>query len=139
MNIFQRSVTCSYCGGEKFYEGPSGGMSTNILCANKDCRHWFNYSPVGVEDLKRIEPTVDEKVAAAKKAEVDAYNWRQKTWQEGVMLFQQGKNALSCVSPDPNNAGYRPRGDDIVRLAGWLDAMEDKHSKDLDNVKRRNK
>jgi hypothetical protein len=37
---------CTYCGGVDFYEGPSGGMSTNILCANDQCRHKFNCTPM---------------------------------------------------------------------------------------------
>jgi len=49
---------CTYCGGTKWYEGPSGGMSTNILCANPECRHWFNYHQaiMPMEDLHRVEP-----------------------------------------------------------------------------------
>lgn len=27
-----------------FYEGPSGGLSTNVECVN--CHHWFNITPV---------------------------------------------------------------------------------------------
>lgn len=34
--------TCPDCGGKGFYEGPSGGMSTNIFCMNRDCRSGFN-------------------------------------------------------------------------------------------------
>ena len=49
-------LKCTYCGGTKFFEGPSGGASTNILCANIECRHWFNDTPFGLEDLKRIKP-----------------------------------------------------------------------------------
>jgi hypothetical protein len=51
-------VKCTYCGGTKFFEGPSGGMSTNILCANDKCRHWFNWTPFinVLDDLKRVEP-----------------------------------------------------------------------------------
>ena len=31
---------CPDCGGKKFYNGPSGGMSQNIQCAK--CKHKFN-------------------------------------------------------------------------------------------------
>jgi len=50
-------MKCSYCGGIKFYEGPTGGMSRNLLCANPRCRHWFNYTPVidRLDDLHRVE------------------------------------------------------------------------------------
>lgn len=50
-------LTCTYCGGTKFYEGPSGGANTNIVCADPDCRHWFNDDPVhGLVDLHKVEP-----------------------------------------------------------------------------------
>lgn len=50
--------TCTYCDGTRFYEGPRGGMSVNILCANDKCRHWFNYHRgfIPMDDLHRIEP-----------------------------------------------------------------------------------
>ena len=52
---------CSYCGGTNFYEGPSGGVGTNILCANSECRHWFNWTPnERLDDLGRIEPDESE-------------------------------------------------------------------------------
>ena len=35
---------CPDCGGEGFFEGPSGGMSTNISCAT--CKHRFNVTPI---------------------------------------------------------------------------------------------
>lgn len=44
---------CPDCGtARKFYEGPSGGMSTNIQC---EAGHWFNVTPViGIaERIKR--------------------------------------------------------------------------------------
>lgn len=56
--------TCTYCQGTEWYIGPSGGLSTNILCSNKECRHWFNYTPVldQLDDLKRVEPAEERKV-----------------------------------------------------------------------------
>ena len=44
--VEQIELRCTYCGGTDFWEGPSGGMSTNILCANEACRHKFNYTPM---------------------------------------------------------------------------------------------
>lgn len=39
------SNTCPNCGSHKgFTEGPSGGMSTNIFCA--DCGQGFNITPM---------------------------------------------------------------------------------------------
>jgi len=32
------------CGCRNFYEGPSGGMATNISCA--DCGTWYNIAPM---------------------------------------------------------------------------------------------
>lgn len=41
---------CPDCGSEKFYEGPSGGMSINIKCAG--CGSWFNdMGPFGIERI----------------------------------------------------------------------------------------
>ena len=33
---------CPFCGGSQFIEGPSGGASTNIYCANEACDARFN-------------------------------------------------------------------------------------------------
>lgn len=48
------NFACSYCGGEDFYAGARGGISTNMLCANDKCRRKFNFTPMmnnRVEDL----------------------------------------------------------------------------------------
>jgi hypothetical protein len=39
-----QGVVCPGCGGERFYQGPRGGMSVNVKCAG--CGAAFNYSPV---------------------------------------------------------------------------------------------
>src|SRR5215475_12729377 len=36
--------TCPDCGDNEWFEGPSGGMSTNIKCAK--CGLWLNHTPV---------------------------------------------------------------------------------------------
>lgn len=43
---------CPDCGSTAgFYEGPSGGISTNVFCANRECRSGFNITPwVGTAD-----------------------------------------------------------------------------------------
>lgn len=41
--VLQRGE-CPFCGGREFYEGPQGGMSINIFCANPDCEAGFNVS-----------------------------------------------------------------------------------------------
>lgn len=38
---------CPDCHGHGFYEGPSGGMSTNIFCMNRACRAGFNVTSFG--------------------------------------------------------------------------------------------
>lgn len=38
---------CPNCGGHVWYEGPSGGMATNIKCAG--CGLWFNDTPFGLD------------------------------------------------------------------------------------------
>lgn len=38
---------CPACGSRKgFYQGPSGGMSMNIKCANDGCAARFNITPL---------------------------------------------------------------------------------------------
>lgn len=40
---------CYNCLSTKFYEGPSGGLSINIKCA--ECGLWYNYTPFGIDFL----------------------------------------------------------------------------------------
>lgn len=41
------SLVCLNCGSNQWYEGPSGGMATNIKCAG--CGLWFNNTPFGLD------------------------------------------------------------------------------------------
>ena len=47
-NLFKKkspepvAIACTECGSKDFYEGPSGGLCHNIMCANDDCKQWFN-------------------------------------------------------------------------------------------------
>jgi len=53
--LFLKNNGCPDCGSEKFMEGPSGGMATNIKCYG--CGHWFNMGlPLFIE---RIHITSD--------------------------------------------------------------------------------
>lgn len=52
----ETSLRCLYCDGTKFYEGPQGGAAMNVLCANAECRHWFNWVGTRLDDLHSIEP-----------------------------------------------------------------------------------
>jgi hypothetical protein len=52
---------CPDCGSKAgFYEGPSGGMSTNIFCANPKCRQGFNFTNMfgtgHAERIHKMEP-----------------------------------------------------------------------------------
>lgn len=49
-DIFHNQKVCPDCGVWDFHEGPSGGMSVNIYCAN--CESWFNeQGPFGLDRL----------------------------------------------------------------------------------------
>jgi DNA-directed RNA polymerase subunit RPC12/RpoP len=50
LNFFLKYKRCPDCGSKEFYEGPSGGMSTNIRCGG--CKHRFNMAlPICVERI----------------------------------------------------------------------------------------
>jgi hypothetical protein len=114
-------TTCTYCGGTKWYEGPSGGAATNILCANEKCRHWFNISPFGLDDLKRVEPTAEEKTKAQSDARAVADNARLKCYNEGRAFYQAGKSTRDCINI--LYGGYALAGDDALRMCGFIDAL----------------
>ncbi len=40
IELFSKYEACPDCGSDKFMEGPSGGMSTNVKCSG--CGHWYN-------------------------------------------------------------------------------------------------
>lgn len=115
-------MRCTYCGGGKFYEGPSGGLSTNVLCANPDCRHWFNHTPFGLDDLKRIEPTKQEKEHQAAEALRRYEEQRRLRMAEGRAAYMQGQ-AADTLRKDPAYAGTAERENNIDRLTGYLQAM----------------
>lgn len=52
-----QEVACLNCGSTKFYEGPSGGMATNLKCAG--CGLWWNDTPFGL-DFIGIKENIDE-------------------------------------------------------------------------------
>lgn len=118
-------IRCPYCGGDKFIEGPSGGMSINILCANKECRHWFNYHGgiMSMDDLKRVEPTEAEKEAEKRDHEQKKREDQAERFNSGMERYRQGSSAISMLV-NPNYA----RGADaenVERLLGFIDAMCD--------------
>jgi len=46
-HVWTSSGKCPECGSSDWYEGPSGGMSTNYMCANDDCEAKYNFTPFG--------------------------------------------------------------------------------------------
>ena len=123
--------TCTYCKGTDFFEGPTGGLSINILCANKSCRHWFNWTAVinELDDLHRVEPTDEEKAEATKSFEgtmnLGMPRMRVKIddiYEEGRTLYREGKSARGCLQEKPYD-GYGASQSNMIRLTGWLDAL----------------
>lgn len=113
---------CSYCGGTDFFEGPSGGVCVNIRCANEKCRHWFNFTPFGLEDLNRVDPTPHEEEMQHQDALQSEKSLRDRIFAEGQSMRAAGRPALDCLRSTKNNACgfYNAGGDDLVRLCGWL-------------------
>ena len=50
---------CVDCGCSDFLEGPSGGLATNVKCANDECGSEFNIMPMGqwAERIKHVSRT----------------------------------------------------------------------------------
>ncbi len=46
--------TCPDCKGHDFKEGPHGGLSVNIKCANPKCGSGFNVCPIN-KFIERID------------------------------------------------------------------------------------
>lgn len=118
------NVTCTYCGGTEFYSGPEGGLSTNILCANPNCRHWFNYSGgmLPLEDLNRIEPSDAQKIAERKTWEQDQAREKLSRILEGEAAFQNGRDPAE-LRKDAAYGNYAEAAPNVDRLVGYLRAM----------------
>lgn len=120
----ETQLKCTYCGGTKFFEGPSGGMSTNVLCANDKCRHWFNHTPFGMDDLNRVEPTKAEKETAE---EIRAREYREARlgrYNTGRQAFADGK-PLGSLRTSFSYGGYSEASDNIDRICGFIDALSE--------------
>jgi len=48
MHSLMKEGLCPFCRGDQFYEGPQGGLSTNIFCANEACKAGFNLPPLNI-------------------------------------------------------------------------------------------
>ena len=127
-------MNCTYCGGSKFYEGPSGGLSTNVLCVNPECRHWFNYTDVlnTMEDLNSVEPSDAEKEALWVQRKKEQDEWPARTTAEGRDIYLAGESALECAT-DHGAITYSS----VVRLCGFIDAMlkDFRQIKNLESLK----
>lgn len=133
-------LKCTYCGGTKFYAGPEGGMSQNILCANDECRHWFNHTPLPgmeLEDLHRVEPTVDEEA----KRRANEENWRQEQAAgrrtEGAIAYTEGKPISSIMHEyRPYDHVYEQWADDTktTKVFSETDANAYINARDMDRV-----
>jgi hypothetical protein len=44
-HILATTGRCPYCGSDRWSQGPTGGASTNIQCANPECEARFNIMP----------------------------------------------------------------------------------------------
>lgn len=115
---------CKYCGGTNFFEGPSGGLSINVRCANEACRHWFNWTPaIGeFEDLHRQDPTPQQIADQYKAYRTQEQSLRDRVFAEGRQMKIEGRPAIDCLKHTDNNACgfYKADGGDLVRLCGWL-------------------
>lgn len=120
------TMKCTYCKGTDFFEGPSGGMSVNLLCANPECRHWFNLVLDKLEDLDKIEPS-DEEKAAKREAEKDTINCgmprmlvpKSILYCEGIEIFRAGKSVGECYAKHSGQGAF-------MRFMGWMDAAFDR-------------
>lgn len=119
-------MKCTYCGGTKFFEGPSGGMSTNILCANPECRHWFNYHQgiLPMDDLHRIEPSEAEKAVKADQAGLKKDAEFAERIMTGVRFYKEGGVAALRQEQLAARSTYPPPGQ-IDELCGYMAAMHD--------------
>lgn len=115
-------MICPYCKETKFFEGPSGGVSTNVLCANPECRHWFNYQSIfdKLEDLHRVEPSDEEKERGRIAAKQEILEEPEKQYQKGIAHYISGKSAKEMLSSKP--LWPECTGADFYKLAGYIDA-----------------
>ena len=119
-------MKCLHCGGEKFFEGPFGGMSVNVLCANPNCRHWFNWNPIQnkLEDLNKVESTQEQKVQESLDKARKRLEAKERRYNEGYQAFQEGLS-VNTLRSDGAYGGYAESEWNIDRIAGFLDAMSD--------------
>lgn len=114
---------CTYCGGTEFFNGPSGGLSQNILCTNTNCRHWFNFSIFvdRLEDLNKVEPTEEEKASQEKEVKAKKMMQIRVEIAEGEKIYSSGMPVEDCFVDEVY--GYTALTHaDAHRVVGWLAA-----------------
>lgn len=113
-------MKCPYCNNTKFYEGPSGGLSTNILCANKDCRHWFNRNTLTgeLEDLNRVEDSESDLQRKERENRESRDKYRLDKIEEGAKACRDAR-PLSDIFYS-SCAWHQVCGADLYRISGYL-------------------
>jgi len=120
-------VKCTYCGGDKFHEGPSGGMSTNILCANPDCRHWFNYHGgiLPMDDLHRVEPAPEEKAKLADTAQLERDRLFAERMNIGAVDYREHGSIAVLRQRQLQTRWTYPKPEQVDEICGFIMAMTD--------------
>ena len=129
---------CIYCFGDKFYQGPSGGGSINLLCSNPECRHWFNDEGMGGElyDLQKVEPTDKEKQELKEKEEKETKKQYDDWYDTGKCLFWRDGSLRDVLSIGDIHYYVSPKDLDrnLLIIAGFCDAMKEDHIFQVDNL-----
>lgn len=118
----------TYCGGDKFFEGPSGGMSTNILCANPDCRHWFNWHAgiLPMDDLHRVEPSNEEKASQADAKQLERDREFSERLNIGATSYREHGSIAALRQQQFQVARWTyPKPEEIDQLCGFIMGMCD--------------
>lgn len=110
-------ITCTYCRGTKFFEG----TSTNILCANPECRHWFNYhgGVLPMDDLHRVEPSDAEKADVRKLAEFS------KRMNVGATDYREHGSIAVLRQRQLEHRWTYPKPEQIDEICGFIMGMAD--------------
>lgn len=115
----EKVIKCTYCGGTQFYGGPEGGLSQNILCANPNCRHWFNHTVFGMDDLHKVEPTEEEKQTEKQKRQAERDEQDLALIAEGAKIYKDGHHIRDCIRRRQyTNVPW----EDLLRVMGWTEA-----------------
>ena len=120
-------ITCTYCQGTKFFEGPSGGMSTNILCANPDCRHWFNYHQgiLPMDDLHRVEPSDAEKAKLADTAQLERDRLFAERMNIGAVDYREHGSIAVLRQRQLETRWTYPKPEQVDEICGFIMGMTD--------------